>query len=144
MSTSANTRNASWFKWPIVAATVVALLWLVFGLYGAGQAAWAVAVLALGGISIYVYASAQTLAWRYLLPGVAGMLVFVAFPLVYTMQIGFTNYSASNLLSEARARAYLLDQATVDEDHALAFTLHAESGGMRILLTPPEAASEPM
>ncbi len=142
MSTSANTRNASWFKWPIVAATVVALLWLVFGLYGAGQAAWAVALLALGGISIYVYASAQTLAWRYLLPGVAGMLVFVAFPLVYTMQIGFTNYSASNLLSEARARAYLLDQATVDEDHALAFTLHAESGGMRILLTPPEAASD--
>ena len=135
-------KHSAWFKWPVTAAAILALLWLVWGLYGAGQAGWAVAVLALGGISIYVYASTQTLAWRYLLPGVAGMLVFVAFPLVYTMQIGFTNYSASNLLSEARARAYLLDQTTVDEDHALAFTLHAEGGALRILLTPPEGATD--
>ncbi len=138
----ATRKHSAWFKWPITAVTIFALLWLVVGLYGAGQAAWAVAVLALGGISIYVYASAQTLAWRYLLPGVAGMIVFVAFPLVYTMQIGFTNYSASNLLSEARARAYLLDQATVDEDRTLAFTLHAEAGALRILLTPPTGAAD--
>jgi ABC-type sugar transport system permease subunit len=50
------------------------------------------------------------LAWKYLFPGVAGMLLFVAFPLLYTVQIGFTNYSSSNLLEEERARAYLLDQ----------------------------------
>ena len=36
--------------------------------------------------------SRATIAWRYLFPGVAGMLLFVAFPLVYTMRIGFTNY----------------------------------------------------
>ena len=64
-------------------------------------------------------------AWRYLFPGVLAMLLFVAFPLVYTVQIGFTNYSASNLLSEDRARGYLLEQADVSEARAYGFSLHA-------------------
>ena len=129
-----------WLKWPVVAIVTLALFWLVFGLYGAGQSVWAVVALALGGMSIYIYASANTLAWRYLFPGVAGMLIFVAFPLFYTMQIGFTNYSASNLLSLDRAREYLLDQTTVDEANTLACSLHAEAGALRILLTPAEGA----
>lgn len=142
MTTALRPITSSWFKWPIIAATTLALLWLVIGLYGMGQAVLAVVTLAFGGISIYIYASNKTLAWRYLLPGVAAMLVFIAFPLLYTMQIGFTNYSASNLLSFDRARAYLLDQATVDEDTALGFTLHAEGAALRILLTPPEGATD--
>ena len=132
-----------WLKWPLVAIVTLALFWLVFGLYGAGQSVWAVVALALGGISIYIYASAQTLAWRYLFPGVAGMLIFVAFPLFYTMLIGFTNYSASNLLSLDRARDYLLDQTTIDEANTLGFSLHAEADALRILLTPLEGAGEP-
>ncbi len=133
--------TTSWAKWPIVAALVLALLWLVFGVYAAGQPLWAVAGLTFGGLALYVYASARTLAWRYLFPGVAGMLVFVAFPLLYTMQIGFTNYSASNLLGVERARAYLLDQAIADEDQALTFTLHAEGAALRLVLTPPDGGA---
>jgi maltose/maltodextrin transport system permease protein len=71
---------------------------------------------------IYVYGTAQSVAWKYLFPGVAGMLLFVAFPLLYTVQIGFTNYSSSNLLEEERARAYLLDQKVADEAGSRAFT----------------------
>ncbi len=127
-----------WFKWPLLALLTLALLWLVFGIYTAGQSLSAVAVLTFGALALYVYASARTLAWRYLFPGIAGMLVFIAFPLLYTVQIGFTNYSASNLLGFERARAYLLDQATVDEDQTLNFTLHAEGSALRLLLTPPE------
>ena len=125
-------------KWTVTGAVALGLLWLVFGLYASGQPLWAAVMLGGGVITIVIYVSARTLAWRYLFPGVAGMLVFVAFPLLYTMQIGFTNYSASNLLTEARARAYLLDQRLVDEERALAFTLHAESGGWRMLLSPTE------
>ncbi len=130
-----------WFKWPLLALLTLALLWLVFGIYTAGQAVLAVGLLSFGAVALYVYTSARTLAWRYLFPGVAGMLVFIAFPLLYTVQIGFTNYSASNLLGLERARAYLLDQATVDEDQALNFTLHAEGSALRLLLTPPEGAT---
>jgi maltose/maltodextrin transport system permease protein len=121
----------------IVAALVaLGLLWLTFGVYASGQVLWAVLILALGGISLYVYVSASTLAWRYLFPGVMAMLVFVAFPLVYTIQIGFTNYSASNLLSEERARGYLLEQAEVSEARAYGFSVHPDGDKVRLVLRP--------
>jgi maltose/maltodextrin transport system permease protein len=75
-------------------------------------------------------------AWRYLFPGVLAMLLFVAFPLVYTVQIGFTNYSASNLLSEDRARGYLLEQAEVNEARAYEFSVHDDGDKVRLVLTP--------
>lgn len=121
-----------------VVATLVALvlLWLSFAVYSSGQAVWAALIVGLGGLSLYVYVSAHTLAWRYLFPGIMAMLVFVAFPLVYTVQIGFTNYSANNLLSEARARAYLLEQADVNESRAMAFAVYPDGDKVRLLLTP--------
>jgi maltose/maltodextrin transport system permease protein len=126
-------------RWLHMAATALvslALLWLVMNLYAAGQPVVAVAALALGGSAIYVYASATTLAWRYLYPGVVGMLLFAAFPLLYTMQIGFTNYSAKNLLTQERARAYLLDQVELDEAHAMRYSVHREGSGWRLHLSP--------
>jgi maltose/maltodextrin transport system permease protein len=87
------------------------------------------------------------IAWRYLLPGVAAMLVFVAFPLLYTMQIGFTNYSSNNLLTQQRARDYLLEQAVPDENSTLGFTLHPDGEGeYRLVLQPlhePEDLHDP-
>ncbi len=134
-------KASSLIKWPLATLTSLALLWLVFGVYRQGQPLWAVGLLLLGSLGLYVYLSARTLAWRYLFPGVAAMLVFVAFPLLYTMQIGFTNYSSSNLLSEERARGYLLDQAEVDEAKALVFSVHPDGSQFRLLLTPPEGAA---
>ena len=90
-------------KWSLVAAAALALLWTVFGLYLSGRAPWAAGLLAFGSVAIWVYASSRTLAAKYLFPGVAGMLVFIALPLVYTVQIGFTNYSSAHLLEEDRA-----------------------------------------
>ena len=134
-------KKSSLIQWPLAALVSLALLWLVFSVYRQGQPLWALGLLGLGGSGIYVYLSARTLAWRYLFPGVAAMLVFVAFPLLYTMQIGFTNYSSSNLLSQQRARAYLLDQAEVDEAKAMEFSLHRDGAKFRLLLTPSDAAA---
>jgi maltose/maltodextrin transport system permease protein len=64
------------------------------------------------------------------------------FPLVYTVQIGFTNYSSAHLLTEPRARQYLLDQSVVDEARARPYTLHAEGGAHRVRLAPGEAGGE--
>ena len=134
--------RTSGLQWAITGAFALGLLWLVFSLFTAGQPMTAVGVLALGGSALYVYGTAQTVAWKYLFPGVAGMLLFVAFPLLYTVQIGFTNYSSSNLLEEPRSRAYLLDQAVSDEAHARPFTLHADGNSYRILLQPAEGGSD--
>ncbi len=130
-----------WLQWAIAGVASLALLWLVFSLWAAGQPLVAVGLLALGGSAIFVYGTAQSVAWKYLFPGIAGMLVFVAFPLLYTVQIGFTNYSSSNLLEEARARNYLLEQTVADEAHARAFTLHAEGKSLRIKLMPEEGSA---
>ncbi|GAB4042836.1 MAG: maltose ABC transporter permease MalF [Rubrivivax sp.] len=121
----------------MAAVATLALLWLVYSAHLAGQPFVALGLLVLGGSAIGVYASARTLAWKYLFPGVTGMLVFVAFPLLYTVQIGFTNYSSNHLLTEDRARAYLLDQHGFDEARIHGFTLHA---GGRMVLTAPDGA----
>jgi maltose/maltodextrin transport system permease protein len=87
------------------------------------------------------------LAWKYLFPSVVAMLLFVAFPLIYTMQIGFTNYSSNNLLSLERSRAYLLEQVVPDEGKMLGFTLHPDGGEYRIVLQPmhePEDLQDPV
>jgi maltose/maltodextrin transport system permease protein len=127
-------------RWAMLALAALALLWLVLGLYLAGQPLSAVGLLAFGAAVLYVYGSARSVAWKYLFPGVAGMLVFLAFPLLYTVQIGFTNYSSNNLLEFDRARAYLLDQTVADEEHAWSYTLHPEVAGLRLKLLPPEGS----
>jgi maltose/maltodextrin transport system permease protein len=113
----------------------LAVLWLTWRLAAAGQLLIGTAVLAVGTLGAYTYTTSTSVAWRYLFPGVAGMLIFVALPLVFTMQLGFTNYSSAHLLSEDRARAYLLGLAEADEAQTLATTLHAEGRQFRLRLT---------
>lgn len=120
--------------WPAVAALIVGALYFVFVVYATGQAAWATGLLALFTTGFYVYLSRGGFAWRYLFPGIAGMLVFIAFPLVYTAQIGFTNYSSTHLLSESRVREYLLEQHDAVEDQVLAYSLHASGAEYRLAL----------
>jgi maltose/maltodextrin transport system permease protein len=132
----------TWLGRAVVALAVLALLWMVFGLFTAGQPLVALGVLVFGASAIAIYGTATSLAWRYLFPGVAGMLLFVAFPLVYTVQIGFTNYSSANLLEFERARDYLLTQTVADEAHAYDMTVHAvEGGGHRLALVSRESGA---
>jgi maltose/maltodextrin transport system permease protein len=124
-----------WYRLPLTAGSTLAMLWLVFGIYAGGNPLWAVVGLFAGSLVLYVYLSARTLAWRYLFPGVAAMLAFVAFPLIYTVQIGFTNYSSSNLLGEDQARKYLLDRGEFAESDTFEFSLHDEGSALRLVLS---------
>jgi maltose/maltodextrin transport system permease protein len=133
-------------RWLAAAALALTLLFLVFSVYASGETVWALGLLVLSATGFAVYLSRSGIAWRYLFPGVAGMLLFVAFPLLYTMQIGFTNYSSNNLLSLDRARAYLLEQTAPDEGRTLGYTLHADGGEYRLVLSPlqdDEANADP-
>ncbi|MGA0612389.1 maltose ABC transporter permease MalF [Caldimonas sp. KR1-144] len=123
-------------KWPLALLAALACLWLVFRIYASGQPVWAVGALGLCALGFFVYLSNIAFAYRYLFPGLAGMAVFVAFPLLYTVQIGFTNYSSSNLLSFERASAYLLEQSAPGEGQPFGFTLHAEGSEFRLVLAP--------
>ena len=130
----------------VAALLALGFLLLSYSIVVAGHPVWALAVMALAGAGFYVYLSDAGFAYRYLFPGLAGMLLFVAFPLMYTVQIGFTNYSSNNLLSKDRARAYLLEQALPKEGSLHSYTLHADGDEFRLVLTPrhePEEEADP-
>ncbi len=126
--------NATFLKWPLVAGIAAACLWLVMAIMSTGQLAWGIGALVLFASAFWVYLSKASFAYRYLFPGIAGMMLFVAFPLVYTFQLGFTNYSSTNLLTEERSRAYLLDQSEFDEEEALGYSLHPDGKEFRLVL----------
>jgi maltose/maltodextrin transport system permease protein len=127
--------------WPVVAAIAMAALYLVYTLYAGGQTWWALGTLALFGAGFGIYLNQSGFAWRYLFPGVAGMLVFIAFPLLYTTQIGFTNYSSAHLLSQERVRDYLLDQHEAVPDQVRDYSLHADGSQFRLVLRHPDTGT---
>ena len=91
-----------------LAASMAALsLYAVLLVHATGQSLLALTLLAVCALALWTYTSARTNALRYLFPGVAAALVFVVFPMLYTMSMAFTNQSSRNLLDHDRARALL-------------------------------------
>ncbi|MBL8332171.1 MAG: maltose ABC transporter permease MalF [Rubrivivax sp.] len=123
-------------------ACVLITLWTSFKAHMAGQPMLALGLLAFGGIGVGIYATQRSLAWKYLFPGVAGMLVFMAVPLLVTVQMGFTNYSSAHLLTEERSRAYLLDQAEVDETRVFDSRVFADGGSHRVALASADGREQ--
>ena len=128
--------GSQWLKWPATIVVAGAGLWLAFRVYVSGQPVWAVLILALFGLGLFVYLSKAAFAYRYLFPGLAGAAIFVVFPMLYTVELGFTNYSSSNLLELPRATAYLLEQTTRSEERTFSFTLHADGSAFRLRVVP--------
>ena len=94
----------------LVWMALAAMLYLVVLLYTVGEGLLAATLLVLVGLASWIYSSDRLQAYRYLFPGIAAALVFVVFPMVYTIAISFTNYGSTNLLDHERARAYLLQE----------------------------------
>ena len=127
----------TWLPRALLAAVVGAGLYGVVLVHAAGQALLALTLLVLTAAAGWVYGRPRTSASRYLFPGIAAALVFVVFPMVYTVGIGFTNQSSTNLLEPAQARAYLLEERTSLPDTAREFTLErAADGPLRLRLAP--------
>jgi len=112
----------------------LASLWAVMRVHAAGEALLAVTLLAVTAFALWTYSSGRTYALRYLFPGVAAAVLFVIFPMLYTLGIGFTNYSSSNLLDKAAATTYLQDQAVQKPGSARPFELLREGAALRVWL----------
>lgn len=143
-----------WSIWGVFNALA---LYLVVALYAQQQLAFALLGLVVTGLASYVFISRKTYAHRYIYPALAGMLVFVIFPLLYTVGIGFTNYSGSNLLSFAQVQRYHLNQTylagerfafSLHQDDAGALRLRVDQGQQGAWVSPPlqgdPTASEPL
>ncbi|MFB9887024.1 maltose ABC transporter permease MalF [Balneatrix alpica] len=109
-------------------------LYLVVALYAQQQLAFAVLVLVVVGGATWVFVHPKLYAHRYVFPAIAGMLVFIIFPLLYTIGIGFTNYSASNLLDLERVQKYHLSQ-TYTQGASLGFELYQQGEHYQLVLS---------
>ncbi|MEN9868523.1 MAG: maltose transporter permease MalF [Pseudomonadota bacterium] len=124
---------------PLILATCLALgLYLVFILYSTNQTLLAAIFLGVLALFGFVYTTERAYAYRYLFPGLAAVLVFVLFPLIYTISIGFTNYSSKHLLSYERATATLLDETERANTPPYSMTLHADGKEFRLKLERAE------
>lgn len=132
-------KSSRWVGPAVLGAVVLALLYLITVVYATGETMLASTMLVIVALALWIYASPRTYAYRYLFPGIAAALVFVVFPMLYTIGIGFTNYSSKNLLEFDRARQYLLDETTIGEGTRLATTVHPADGGFRLRLEDAEA-----
>ncbi len=80
-----------------------AAIWAVVPLLDAD--AWlALAVLVVATLALdFVYLSKRTLPLKYLVPGTMFMLVFQVYPVLYSVNIAFTNYGTGHVLSQEQA-----------------------------------------
>ena len=97
-----------WLKWTMAALIAVLNGYAAVMMYASGEWVFALLDLVVVPVGLYVFMNKKTYAHRYIFPGVAGMVVFIIFPLAYTIGIAFTNYSGANLLSLEQARDFHL------------------------------------
>ncbi len=121
-----STPPTHWVKWGLLGLIALVNLYAVTLMYSQGETVFALVLLVLVATGLYVFAAEHTYVHRYIFPGVATMFIFIVFPLSYTVWIAFTNYSAANILTFERVRAYHLSQTFQVEGRSYDFTLLGE------------------
>ncbi len=109
-------KKRHWWQSPQLTWSVIGLLCLLVGylvvlMYARGEYLFAIMTLILSSVGLYIFANRKAYAWRYVYPGLAGMGLFVLFPLICTIAIAFTNYSSTNQLTFERAQQVLMDRS---------------------------------
>ncbi len=128
-------------RWPRLVAIPAAIglvLAAVLQMHAAGQPLLATLLLLLGGLAVWVYTQPRAHALRYVFPGVAAALIFVVFPMLVTVLLGFTNYSSRNLFTEDEVRQALLAETEPVAGSQHAFELLGTDAAARLRLTAPD------
>ena len=69
-------------KWLVVSLFSLVTCYLIVLMYAQGEYLFAILTLILVSAGLYVFANRRAYAWRYVYPGVAGMGLFVLFPMI--------------------------------------------------------------
>ena len=128
------TSRGEFIKWALLASVGIVNGYATILMYSRGELAFALLTLVLTALALFIFGSKKAYAHRYIYPGIAGMILFILFPLVYTTSLAFTNYSAKNQLSIDRAQTVLMDRS-FQSGESYPFNLYSTDGGYRIALT---------
>ena len=130
--------SLKWLGLGIVAAITLVCLYGVWVLYLIDQPLLATIVLvAVVGFAL-IFTQRRFYATRFIYPGIVAILIFVLFPMIYTIYIGFTNYSSTNLLSFGRVQEILLSQTIIAPDSERPYAVVAEGGQYRLFFPEGE------
>ncbi|QLB44229.1 maltose ABC transporter permease MalF [Mannheimia pernigra] len=110
MLAQSQSKSTNWLKYLSAGLVLLLDFYLVVLMYSQGEYLFAILTLILLTSGVYIFSSRNTYAWRYVYPGITGMVIFILFPLVATIAIAFTNYSGSNQLAFDRAVSVLTEQ----------------------------------
>ncbi|WP_243294370.1 maltose ABC transporter permease MalF [Geothrix mesophila] len=125
----------------LMALLGLAGLYVVTVIYATGETLLAGVMLVTLVCFVWIYTSKKTYAYRYLFPGIGAALIFVVFPMLYTIRIGFTNYSSTNLLTFKRATQYLLEETYRAEGATYTSALHADGSRWRFHLEDADSGA---
>ncbi|WP_265556936.1 maltose ABC transporter permease MalF [Serratia grimesii] len=126
-------------KWLVIGLFSLVTCYLIVLMYAQGEYLFAILTLILVSAGLYVFANRRAYAWRYVYPGIAGMGLFVLFPLICTIAIAFTNYSSTNQLTFERAQSVLM-QRQFQTGKTFTFGLYpVENQHWRLQLTHPDS-----
>lgn len=121
-----NTKNV--LKWAALGLVGIVNGYATILMYSRGEIAFAILTVILTALALYIFGSKKTYAHRYIYPGVAGMILFILFPLAYTVNLAFTNYSAKNQLTLERAQS-VLEGRTFQSGDSYSFDLLKTKNG---------------
>jgi maltose/maltodextrin transport system permease protein len=122
-------------RYGLLAALALGLMYVVWGLYLAGEPLFAAVVMALLVGIVIIFGARRFYTARFVFPGIAAVLIFIVLPVLYTTYVGFTNYSARNLLTFDRVTELFLNQKAVDKSTERPFGLVADGTQFRLYLT---------
>jgi maltose/maltodextrin transport system permease protein len=128
----------------IVALITVGLLYGAFYLYQLGQPLFGAILLAIASGFAVIFGADRFYGARFIYPGIAAVLTFIAFPVLYTIYIGFTNYSSFNLLTYDRTIEVLTARGTVDKSTEQPFAVAPDGAAYRIWLPESGLLSDPV
>ncbi len=135
--TSVPSNKRAIIKWGVLGAVGIVNGYASILMYSRGELAFALLTLILTALALYIFGSKKTYAHRYIYPGIAGMILFILFPLAYTVNLAFTNYSAKNQLSFDRAQTVLMDR-TFQSGESYPFELYETEAGYQIAIQDGE------
>jgi len=128
----------------LVGAGTLGLLWAAYYLYALQQPLFGAVLLAIACGFAVIYGANRFYGARFIFPGVAAVLTFIALPIGFTIYLGFTNYSSFNLLDFERATEVLLSRGAADPATEQPFAVVPEGEQYRIWLPDSGLLSAPV
>ena len=132
-------------KWLVIAIVGFIDLILLYGvtlMYAKGESAFALLILILAATGSWVFISSKGYNYRYVYPSLFGITTFIVFPLLYTVNVAFTNFGSGNLLPLERVKEIHLAKTYRTGGGSLTFKMFQEGGKFQLALFPKEESEE--